>query len=98
MHVMTDVMQEIVVAEVASTPEVVGVVDRELVGRLVAQARAGGLDLVGEGGVLQQLTKVFLESALQGEMDAHLGYGKHEMAGPDADNSRNGSRVKTVTT
>jgi transposase-like protein len=98
MHVMTDVTQEIVVAEVASTPEVVGAVDRELVGRLVAQARAGGLDLVGEGGVLQQLTKVFLESALQGEMDAHLGYDKHDPLGRDAGNSRNGTRAKTVTT
>lgn len=31
-------------------------VDAELVGRLVEQARAAGLQLTGEGGLLQQLT------------------------------------------
>jgi hypothetical protein len=40
------------------------VVDAELVGRLVAQAREQGLQLSGEGGLLQQLTKIVLESAL----------------------------------
>ncbi len=36
-----------------------------------------GLSVVGEGGLLAQLTLV-LESALEGEMTAHLGYDKHE--------------------
>jgi transposase-like protein len=44
------------------------------------------------------LTKVVLESALEGEMDAHLGYGKHDPAGRDGGNSRNGHRGKTVLT
>src|SRR5262245_66497257 len=39
-----------------------------------------------------------LEAALQGEMDSHLGYGKHEPAGRNNGNSRNGSRSKTVIT
>ena len=47
---------------------------RDLVGQLVAQARAGGLQLTGEGGLLQQLTKRVLESALEGEITDHLGY------------------------
>jgi hypothetical protein len=39
---------------------------------------------------------VFLESALEGEMDAHLGYAKHDSAGDNTGNSRNGRRAKTV--
>jgi putative transposase len=39
-----------------------------------------------------------LESALEGEMDAHLGYAKHDAAGDNSGNSRNGRRAKTVTT
>jgi hypothetical protein len=46
----------------------------DLIGQLVAQAREKGLDLVGEGGLLQQLTKRVLESALEGEITDHLGY------------------------
>jgi transposase-like protein len=46
---------------------------------------------------LQQLTKRVLEAALEGEMDSHLGYGKHERDG-DGDNARNGRRSKTVLT
>src|SRR5215471_5285469 len=72
--------------------------DEQLVGQLVERARAGGLQLTGEGGVLQQLTKQLLEAALDGEITDHLGYGKHDPAGRDGGNSRNGSRAKTVLT
>jgi putative transposase len=70
----------------------------DLVDRLVAQARAQGLDLAGEGGLLQQLTKRVLESALEGEITDHLGYDKHDPAGHGSGNARNGHRSKTVTT
>src|SRR3954469_21035618 len=70
----------------------------DLIGQLVAQAREKGLDLVGEGGLLQQLAKRVLESALDGEITDHLGYDKHDPAGKDSGNSRNGHRSKTVTT
>jgi putative transposase len=73
-------------------------VDAELVGRLVAQAREHGLQLSGEGGLLQQLTKIVLESALDGEITDHLGYDKHDRAGANSGNSRNGVRAKTVLT
>ncbi|WSG60567.1 hypothetical protein OHB12_03420 [Nocardia sp. NBC_01730] len=43
---------------------------------LVAQARAEGLQLTGEGGLLGKLTKLVVESALEGEMDDHLDYAK----------------------
>jgi putative transposase len=44
------------------------------------------------------LTKVVVESALEGEMDDHLGYGKHDPVGRNGANSRNGTRSKTLVT
>jgi putative transposase len=72
--------------------------DEQLVNQLVDRAKAGGLQLTGEGGVLQQLTKKLLESALDGEMTDHLGYDRHDPAGRGSGNSRNGTRSKTVLT
>src|SRR5215831_12738957 len=66
--------------------------------QLAERARAEGLQLTGPGGLLGRLTKVVLESALEGEMDAHLGYARHDPAGRDGGNSRNGHRPKTVVT
>ncbi|WP_255218425.1 transposase, partial [Nocardia abscessus] len=65
---------------------------------LVDRARSDGLQLTGNGGLLQQLTKRVLESALEGEVTDHLGYDKHDSAGRNSGNSRNGARSKTVTT
>ena len=73
-------------------------VDAALVSQLVAQARERGLQLSGDGGLLQQLTKIVLESALDGEITDHLGYDKHDLAGANSGNSRNGARAKTVLT
>jgi transposase-like protein len=72
--------------------------DPALVARLAAQARSQGVQLLGRGGVLQQLTKRFLEAALEAEMDEHLGYDKHDPAGRNGGNSRNGRRAKTLLT
>ncbi|MET7391590.1 IS256 family transposase [Streptomyces sp. NPDC005534] len=69
-----------------------------MIDQLVEQARGKGLQLTGEGGLLQQLTKRVLESALEGEITDHLGYDKHDPAGKDGGNSRNGTRSKTVLT
>ncbi|MFI7195758.1 IS256 family transposase, partial [Nocardia nova] len=69
----------------------------ELVGELVAQARASGLQLTGEGGLLAQLTKLVVESALDGEI-TNLGYEHGDPAGRGTPNSRNGTRAKTVVT
>jgi Transposase, Mutator family len=71
-------------------------VARELIGQLVGRARAEGLDLLGEDGLLRQLTKRVLESALEGEMADHLGYDKHDPAGRHGGNSCDGTRDKTV--
>ena len=48
---------------------------------LADQARDAGVALLGEGQLLQQLTKRSLEAALNGEMDAHLGRSRHERGG-----------------
>jgi transposase-like protein len=70
----------------------------ELAKQLAERARAEGLALTGPGGLLGRLTKVVLEGALEGELDAHLGYARHDPAGRDGGNSRNGHRPKTVLT
>jgi putative transposase len=72
------------------------VLDDATVAALAEQARGQGVALLGEGGLLQQLTKRFLEAALNGEMDAHLGRGRHERGGDG--NGRNGKRTKTLIT
>jgi putative transposase len=72
--------------------------EEELALQLAQRARAEGLSLTGPGGLLGRVTKRVLEGALEGEMDAHLGYAKHRPAGRDGGNSRNGHRAKTVIT
>jgi len=72
--------------------------DHQEIQQLADRARAEGLRLTGEGGLLGRLTKRVTEAALQGEMDDHLGYSKHDPAGRDGGNSRNGVRGKTVLT
>lgn len=96
----TEVKADAVVAESGKPADVkeAGKPGGDLIDQLVTQARAQGLDLTGEGGLLQQLTKRVLESALEGEITDHLGYDKHDPAGKDSANSRNGRRSKTVTT
>jgi Transposase, Mutator family len=59
--------------------------------KLVRPANEQGLSLTGPGGLLKQLTKAVLETALNEEMTEHLGYGKHDPAGAGSDNIRNGS-------
>jgi putative transposase len=65
---------------------------------LVEQARAEGVELVGQGGLLTRLTKSVLETALEAEMTEHVGYDKHDPMGRNGGNSRNGTRTKTVLT
>ena len=47
-------------------------------------------DLIGESGLLKQLTKAILERALQAEMTAHLGHKKHGSITLKGGNARNG--------
>ena len=65
---------------------------------LVRRAREQGLSLTGPDGLLKQLTKVVIETALDQELTEHLGHEKNTPAGNETGNVRNGSRPKTVLT
>ena len=52
-------------------------------------------DLIGESGLLKQLTKALLERALRTELTEHLGFEKGEAAGSET-NRRNGSSQKKL--
>jgi len=65
---------------------------------LVRLAQEQGLSLTGPEGLLKQLTKTVLETALNEEMTEHLGYEKHDPPEAGAGNIRNGTRPKTVLT
>jgi len=53
--------------------------------------------ILGENGLLKQLTKALVEHCLEAEMEGHLGYGKSDRAGKSDENRRNGHSKKTVT-
>jgi putative transposase len=70
--------------------------ERAAIREMVRSAKERGLDITGPHGLLKLLTKTVLETALEEEMTEHLGYEKHDPAGRDEENSRNGVRAKTV--
>src|SRR6202051_1970112 len=51
-------------------------------------------DIIGENGLLKQLTKALVERALQAELTTHLGYEKHSPEGNSSGNNRNGGSRK----
>jgi putative transposase len=70
-------------------------VTNELIDSLLANYKKPE-DLIGENGLLKQLTKKLVERALQAEMAEHLGHAKHEMVANPAGNTRNGKSKKTL--
>jgi putative transposase len=54
-------------------------------------------DLLGENGMLKQLTKAVFEAALKAEMAEHLGHSRHGTVGNPAGNVRNGHSMKTIS-
>ena len=70
----------------------------ELIDTLMSQFRADGVDLMGEGGLIPELTKRILERAMEEELTDHLGYERGDPAGRGSGNSRNGTTPKRVTT
>src|SRR5689334_5692383 len=72
--------------------------EQKVAEELVARAREQGLSLTGPDGLLKQLTKTVLETALNQELTEHLGHDKHGPAGNETGNVRNGTRAKTVLT
>jgi len=55
-------------------------------------------DLIGKGGILKQLTKALLETALDSELTEHLGYEKNALSKKKNNNPRNGKSRKTLKT
>ena len=70
-------------------------VTKELLDGLLADYRKPE-DLIGENGLLKQLTKLLVERALQAEMGEHLGHGKNEAVENPAGNTRNGNSRKIL--
>jgi putative transposase len=70
-------------------------IDKELIDKLLADYK-GPEDLIGEQGLLKQLTKALVERAMQAELTHHLGYKKHDPAGRGSGNTRNGTSKKTL--
>src|SRR5437868_2730564 len=70
-------------------------INTELIDQLLKDYKEPA-DVLGENGLLKQLTKALLERAMQAELTHHLGYEKHDPAGNHTGNSRNGKSKKTL--
>src|SRR5258708_10766858 len=70
-------------------------IDNELIEGLLKNYKRPE-DLIGENGLLKQLTKQLLERAMAAELTEHVGYEKHDGAGDHSGNSRNGKSAKTL--
>jgi putative transposase len=69
--------------------------DHELIDRLLLDYEKPE-DIIGENGLLKQLTKALVERALAAELTTHLGYEKHSVSGHKSGNSRNGASSKRL--
>ncbi len=70
-------------------------IDNELIDSLLKNYKKPE-DLIGENGLLKQLTKQLLERAMAAELTDHVGYEKHDAEGDHSGNSRNGQSAKTI--
>jgi len=70
-------------------------IEKDLLDRLLADYKKPE-DLIGETGLLKQLTKALLERALQAELTDHLGHEKNAAVTTKGGNARNGSSAKTI--
>jgi transposase-like protein len=79
-------------------PDLDGPEMREWAAELVDRARAQGVELTGDGGLLTAMVRQVLQTGLEVELEEHLGYEPYDPAGRNSGNSRNGSSPKTVST
>ena len=77
------------------TEEAKRVVPKELIDSLLAGYKKPE-DLIGENGLLKQLTKLLVEKALDAEMTEHLGHDKNHPIQNSFGNARNGKSKKTL--
>lgn len=71
---------------------------RDWAEQLVARARAEGVELTGDNGLLTAMVRQVLQTGLNVELAEHLGYEPYDPAGRGSGNNRNGSYPKTVST
>ena len=95
---MTDTINDVAAAEQVPAEPATLVDQQQLAERLLAQAKEQGVELVGPDGLLNQLTKRVLETALEAEISEHLGYDKHHPTGRNHGNSRNASEARHAPT
>src|SRR5438093_12469812 len=69
--------------------------DKELIDKLI-EGYQKPEDLIGENGLLKQLTKRLIERAMKAELTHQLGYEKHDRQGRGSGNSRNGKSQKKL--
>jgi putative transposase len=70
-------------------------IDKEVLDKLLTNYQKPE-DIVGENGLLKQLTKALVERAMEAELTTHLGYEKHDPVGYGSGNSRNGKSNKRL--
>jgi putative transposase len=70
-------------------------IDKELIDKLLGDYK-GPEDLIGEHGLLKELTRALVERAMHAELTHHLGYEKHDPNGKGSGNSRNGTSAKRL--
>lgn len=70
-------------------------VPEELLASLLADYKKPE-DLIGENGLLKQLTKRLVEKALEAELTEHLGHDRHQTVANTSGNTRNGKSKKTL--
>lgn len=70
-------------------------IDKEVLDKLLANYQKPE-DIIGENGLLKQLTKALVERAMEAELTTHLGYQKHDPVGYGSGNSRNGKSRKQL--
>ena len=93
---MEEVLDTVEVGRPRREPEEPQFLDPEQAEALIEQAREQGVELLGEGGLLKQMTKAVLERALAEELTDHLGYEVGDPAGHGSGNSRNGYTPEEV--
>ena len=70
-------------------------IDKKLIDQLLTEYKRPE-DIIGENGLLKELTKAILERALEAEMTEHLGYEKHDAAGHHRGNTRKREKPKNL--
>jgi len=76
-------------------PKTTPAIDTNLIDSLIKQYD-DPMDIFRENGLMMQLKKAIVERVMEGELTTELGYEKHDSAGNNSGNSRNGYTEKTL--